>query len=109
MTHYHKFFLVVFLSVLYACEATDEPGVPVSLEGDEEIGTYGFGREIGNSMFALKDHLELEKLFRGIEDALNGVESPVPMSELGQAGQRLVQRAEEEQRIRMEESGVENA
>ena len=31
------------------------------------------------------------------------------MSELGQAGQRLVQRAEEEQRIRMEESGVENA
>lgn len=109
MTHYHKFFLVVFLSVLYACEATDEPGAPVSLEGDAEMGIYGFGQEIGNSMFTMKDHIELEKLFRGIEDALNGVESPVPMAELGQAGQRLVQKVEEEGRIRMEEAGVENA
>jgi len=109
MNYYHKVFLAVFLSVFYACEDTGTPGAPISLEGDEEMASYGFGREIGNSMFVMNNHLELDKLFRGIEDALNEIDTPVPMAELSQAGQRIVQRAEEEERTRMEEAGVENA
>jgi FKBP-type peptidyl-prolyl cis-trans isomerase len=82
---------------------------PVSLAGDEELASYGFGQEIGNSLLPMKDYVEIDKLFRGIEDALDGIESPVPMAELAQAGQRFVQKVEEEQRTEMEAVGVENA
>ncbi|MBH16040.1 MAG: hypothetical protein CME30_02000 [Gemmatimonadetes bacterium] len=109
MKSYRTFLLLFLCSTFAACGSDNNPGEPVSLDGDEELASYGFGQEIGNSLFPMKDYVELDKLFRGIQDALDGVESPVPVTELAQAGQRFVQRVEEEERTRMAEVGVENA
>jgi FKBP-type peptidyl-prolyl cis-trans isomerase FklB len=108
MKSYSKYFLVVLCSMFYGCEGETDLKAPVSLAGDEELASYGFGQEIGNSLLPMKDYVEIDKLFRGIEDALDGIESPVPMAELAQAGQRFVQKVEEEQRTEMEAVGVEN-
>lgn len=108
MKSYSKYFLVVLCSMFYGCEDETDLKAPVSLAGDEELASYGFGQEIGNSLLPMKDYVEIDKLFRGIEDALDGIESPVPMAELAQAGQRFVQKVEEEQRTEMEAVGVEN-
>ncbi|MDE0806555.1 MAG: FKBP-type peptidyl-prolyl cis-trans isomerase [Longimicrobiales bacterium] len=108
MKSYSKYFLVVLCSMFYGCEGETDLKAPVSLAGDEELASYGFGQEIGNSLLPMKDYVEIDKLFRGIEDALDGIESPVPMAELAQAGQRFVQKVEEEQRTEMEAVGVDN-
>jgi FKBP-type peptidyl-prolyl cis-trans isomerase len=108
MKSYSKYFLVVLCSMFYGCEGETDLKAPVSLAGDEELASYGFGQEIGNSLLPMKDYVEIDKLFRGIEDALDGIESPVPMAELAQAGQRFVQKVEEEQQTEMEAVGVEN-
>tara|TARA_B110000196_G_C21150508_1_gene669304 strand:+ start:4450 stop:5154 length:705 start_codon:yes stop_codon:yes gene_type:complete len=108
MKSYSKYFLVVLCSMFYGCEGEADLKAPVSLAGDEELASYGFGQEIGNSLLPMKDYVEIDKLFRGIEDALDGIESPVPMAELAQAGQRFVQKVEEEQQTEMEAVGVEN-
>lgn len=109
MKSYFTYFLAVICFLFYGCEGSTDQGAPVSLNGDEELASYGFGQQIGNSLLPMKNYLELNKLFRGIEDALGGIEPAVPMAEQAAAGQRIVQKAEEEERTNMEATGVENA
>jgi len=109
MKSYFTYVLAVICFLFYGCEGSTDQGAPVSLDGDEELASYGFGQNIGNSLLTVKDYLELDKLFRGIEDALGGIEPPVPMAELAQAGQLIVQKSEEDNRTKMEAIGVENA
>lgn len=109
MKSYFTYVLAVICFLFYGCEGSTDQGAPVSLDGDEEIASYGFGQQIGNSLLPMEDYLELDKLYRGIEDALGGIEPAVPMAEQAEAGQRIVQRSEEEERTKMEATGVENA
>lgn len=109
MKSYFTYVLAVICFLFYGCEGSTDQGAPVSLDGDEEIASYGFGQQIGNSLLPMEDYLELDKLYRGIEDALGGIEPAVPMAEQAEAGQRIVQRSEEEDRTKMEATGVENA
>lgn len=102
MKSYFTYFLVVICFLFYGCEGSTDQGAPVSLNGDEELASYGFGQQIGNSLLPMKNYLELDKLFRGIEDVLGGIEPAVPMAEQAAAGQRIVQKAEEEERTNME-------
>ncbi|SVC11785.1 uncharacterized protein METZ01_LOCUS264639, partial [marine metagenome] len=67
MKSYRTFLLLFLCSTFAACGSDNNPGEPVSLDGDEELASYGFGQEIGNSLFPMKDYVELDKLFRGIQ------------------------------------------
>ena len=90
MKSYFTYVLAVICFLFYGCEGSTDQGAPVSLDGDEEIASYGFGQQIGNSLLPMEDYLELDKLYRGIEDALGGIEPAVPMAEQAEAGQRIV-------------------
>jgi hypothetical protein len=60
MKSYSKYFLVVLCSMFYGCEGETDLKAPVSLAGDEELASYGFGQEIGNSLLPMKDYVEID-------------------------------------------------
>jgi FKBP-type peptidyl-prolyl cis-trans isomerase FkpA len=81
------------LTTLTACQA----GGTASLETDDEIASYGFGRDIGRSLEPTVSHLDRPALIRGIEDALDGLDPAISTEELAEVTQRVGALIREEQ------------
>ena len=74
----HKIAGVLFVVTMFGCQAAGS----VSLESDDQKASYGIGLNIGASLNAARNHLDLEALTVGIEDALAEREQRIPQEEI---------------------------
>jgi len=93
-----KWTAIFALATLTACQA----GGTASLETDDEIASYGFGRDIGRSLEPTVNHLDRDALVRGIEDLLDGRESAIPDDQLAEVTQRVGALIRDEQNVEFE-------
>ena len=93
-----KWTAIFALATLTACQA----GGTASLETDDEIASYGFGRDIGRSLEPTVSHLERDALMRGIMDFLDGRESAISDDRLAEVTQRVGALIREEQNAEFE-------
>ncbi|HZD03352.1 MAG TPA: FKBP-type peptidyl-prolyl cis-trans isomerase, partial [Longimicrobiales bacterium] len=80
----------------------------VTLETDDQVASYGIGRNMGAQLVQVADHLDMDALTRGVRDAVAEVESPVPEDSIRQVLQRFSQTVQQEQQASQQAAAQEN-
>lgn len=81
---------------------------PAAVEDDFEKASYLIGLEVGSSLRQVGDHLDVDALIRGIEDARAELDPAVDMEELQAARDRVETVLQAEQEARFAETSARN-
>lgn len=79
-----------------------------SLETDDQKASYGIGLDMGRNLEPAAEHLDMDALVRGIEDALAGRDPAVEQAEIQRVLQAFSERVQEEQTAAREAEAEEN-
>ncbi len=81
---------------------------PAAIEDDFEKASYLIGLEVGSSLRQVREHLDIDALVRGIEDARAEADPAVEMEELNAARDRVETVLQAEQEARSAELSARN-
>lgn len=98
--------LVLSLSVASCQEPSSSDSA--SLETDDQVASYGVGRNVGQSLQAAEGRLDMDAFLRGVEDAMAGREPAVPQEEIQAAVQQFSRSLQAEERERRTAEAEEN-
>lgn len=98
-----RFYLLAVLAMITS--AACQPG---AIQTDFEKANYSIGYEVGYSVTGLGDHLDMDALRRGIEDARADADPVFPLEELQAARDRVVLLLQQEEEARLAEASERN-
>lgn len=84
-----------------ACDAPASDSGSATLETEDQVASYGVGRNVGRSLESAEGRLDMGAFVRGVEDAMAGEEPAVPQEEIQSAIQAFsesLQQAQQEER-----------
>lgn len=99
---------VAALVVLSGCQAGSTGGGNVALDTDDQKASYAIGTNIGNSLEAAGDHIQMDQLLAGINDVREGRELKMDRAEMQTVLNAFNQTVQEEMTARREEEGQKN-
>ncbi len=93
------------VATLFGCQGTDA----ASLESDDQKASYAIGLDVGRSLSAARDHLDLDALVTGIDDALAEREQRISQDEVTRVLTAFDQTLRAEMEAESEAEGLRNA
>ncbi|MGH7502734.1 MAG: FKBP-type peptidyl-prolyl cis-trans isomerase [Longimicrobiales bacterium] len=94
--------------IVAACQGGLESAQNAPLEDDSQKASYAVGLQMGASLAPAADHIQLDALLRGIQDALAERDPAVPADSLQAVMGRFSQMVQEEQQAEMAASAQQN-
>jgi len=82
-----------------SCGESSSPD-SASLETDDQVASYGVGRNVGQSLRAAEGRLDTDAFLRGVEDAMAEREPAVPQEEIQAALEQFSEAIQAEERER---------
>ncbi|RMH16385.1 MAG: FKBP-type peptidyl-prolyl cis-trans isomerase [Gemmatimonadetes bacterium] len=96
-------------AALVTLAACDSGRSAPPLDTDDRMASYSYGLDIGNSLKPTGEHLDLDALMKGVEDALAGAEPAVDRAMLQAARGRVAELIQQEQEAARAEAATKNA
>ncbi len=93
---------------LAGCQGSGPSAANASLESDDEIISYAFGRQIADQLSVWESHLDMSALLAGLEDGFEEVDSRIDDNVLQDARDRVGQLVQEEQTRLAAETAAKN-